>query len=553
MMVPNTRIASTALVDLALFEDLWYMICARVRELYSDLNVRFQNGFITNETVLHNFGSEGTSFGLWRTKDMVNLLQEHWLILMDKHLVGTLDHAVRKRNYELLIATLNPKHFSEADQTKETSEPQGSCETKLSPGNDMITAEDVAGLENINQMPIADFVMRVWWKVGPIVEKESIEEKRNEQLRMIARSQVKRRKQFNDLAEEALPNCVKLDDGTIVGSMGCECNLDCHCKSICDSDPWDHCFCKSNPLFLQYLQQNDTENLVRDLLAKTCGQLSGTEHLFDAPSNSVAQLQVATAALGYERNMVQASTVLRSAIENMQDDFVARKLEVEGTRVPKTPIKQKKVKDIYPLDFYNEPELFTRPSSSAQIENTYYAPLTPPTSREFRRSKFIPSDKIVDFPHQPVPLIWRKSSISNSKTEPTTTSVRDCQTPENSAPSYKASPAITPPNALQTRRYVLAGGNTPFEFRPEVSWTMKPPATEGFRADKEQLFNVLSTTSTTDSFSADAEKSRLNKVETSPSQSSIDSFDNKDSFGRKRIFVGLKGEVRKLFRKGSNQ
>lgn len=549
----KTKIASTALVDLALFEDLWYMVCARVRELYNDLTVRFENGFITAETVLHNFGSEGTSFGLWRSKDMVNLLQEHWSILMDKHLVGTLDYAVRSRNFELELTTLNPKHFLQVAHSEELASFQEKTETELFPKGNMITVDDVPGLENINQMPIADFVMRVWWKVGPTVEKESIEDKRNERLRMIARSQVKRRDQFNDLAEEALPSYVKLGNGIFIGALSCECSSDCHCKSICTSDPWDHCFCKSNPLFLQYLQQNDTENLVRDLLAKSCGRFIGTEYLFDAPSNSVAQLQVATAAFNYEENMIKASEGLRSAIGDMQDAYVARKLEDQGACMPKTPVKQKKVKDVYPLDFYNEIEYFARIPSSARKENTNCAPSTPPVSREFRTNKFIPSEKIKDAPLQPAPLIWRKSSTMNPESESNTTSIKGRQTTEDSASGNVASSATSSPHPLQNRRYVLAGGNTPIEFRPEVSWTMKPPSVEGFKVTKEQLLSALSRNPTMASFPCDSEKSGSKKAKTSPSQSSIDSFDNKDSFGKKRIVVGLRGEVRKLFRRGNNQ
>ena len=552
-VMPGTRIASTALVNLALFEDLWYMVCARVRELYDDLNVRFQNGFIAAETVLHNFGSGGTSFGVWRSRDMVNLLQEHWLILMDKHLVGTLDHAVRNRNYEFMLATSNSKYSLEVSQPEEIDELEQRYETVLSSKDDRHTADKIPGLDDINHMSIADFVMRVWWKVEPTVEKESIEGKRNERLRMMARSQVKRRKSFNDLAEEALPNCIRLDNGMLVGALSCECSLNCHCKSICNFDPWDHCFCKSNPLFLQYLQQSDTENLVRDLLTKSYGQLSSTEHLFDAPSNSVAQLQVATAAFGYEENMIEASAGLRSAIENMQEAYVARKLEDEGTHMPKTPVKQKKVKDVYPLDFYNETKFFTRPSGSANKEKTHCTPPTPPMSRVYRTNKFIPSDKIVDAPLQLAPLARQKSSTTNFKCESNTTSIKGRKTPEDFASDQEASPAVTPPNPLPNRRYVLAGGNTPLEFRPEVSWPMKPPPVGGIRADKEQLFSALSRPSTIISFLGDAEKSGMKTARPSPSQSSIDSFDNKDNFGRKRIFIGLRGEVRKLFRRGSNQ
>ena len=525
------------------------MVCARIRELYSDLNVRFQSGFINAETVLHNYGSETTSFAPWRAKDMVTLLQEKWSILMDKHLVGTLDHAVRQRNYELLIGPVILKYEMKDCQTEGEYVLQDVCEKSLNPESDMITADDVAGLENINQMPIADFVMRVWWKVGPTVESESIEEKRDQQLRMLARLQVRRRKHFNDLAEEALPNCAKTDGDTLIGVIGCECNPGCHCKTICGSDPWDHCFCKSNPLFLQYLQQNDTENLVRDLLAKTQGQVTGKEYLFDAPSNEIAQLQVATAALGYDNNMVEASAGLRSAIENMQDDYVARKLEDEGTRVPKTPMKQKKAKDVYPLDYYNEVNFTGEVSfGGTHQKRTAYAPPTPPMSREPKLNKFIPSGESMDDPLQPAPLRWRKSSSSILREETSFASGKGCQVPQPAATSNEISPTVSPQRSLQNRRYVLAGGNTPFEFRPEVSWTMKPPLVEGLTADKEQLFKALS-----QNLAKETPPANIVKLETSPSQSSTDSFDNKDGSGRKRIFVGIKGEVRKLFRKGNSQ
>ena len=551
-LTSSSKIALTAFVDLALFEDLWYMVCARVRELYSDLNVRFQSGFITAETVLHNYGSETTSFAPWRARDMVTLLQEKWSILMDKHVVGTLDHAVRTRSYNLLVGPVMLKYEMKDFQDEGEHVLQELGDDNHSPENDMITADDVAGLENINQMPIADFVMRVWWKVGPIVEKESIEEKHNQQLRMMARLHVRRRMHFNDIAEEALPTCSKTDGNMPIGVIGCECTADCHCKTVCDSDPWDHCFCKSNPLFLHYLQQNDTESLVRDLLARTQGQVIGEDYLFDAPSNDVAQLQVATAALGYGEDMVEASAELRSAIESMQDDFVARRLEDEGTRVPKTPIKQKKAKDVYPLDYYNEVSYLGEPSLGQRHQNCpTYAPPTPPMSRESRSKNFIPDDESKIEPLQPAPLQWRKSSSASSSIAKEKQSIlaQDfSQIPVPSTVNNGASPTVSPQRSMKNQRYVLAGGNTPFEFRPEVAWTLNAPIVEGLTADKEQFFNALSSTLVKES-----QQPGVEKLETSPSQLSVDSFDNKDGTGRKRRFNGFKGEVRKLFRKGNSQ
>ncbi|KAK8160699.1 hypothetical protein BKA80DRAFT_107427 [Phyllosticta citrichinensis] len=85
---------------LHLFEDVFYITAVKIHNLYSDLRVRFANGFIQLDTQMVN-GITAAS--------MLNLLWLRWGSLFDLEVLATLNFAVRKEN----LFAFKTKHNAE--------------------------------------------------------------------------------------------------------------------------------------------------------------------------------------------------------------------------------------------------------------------------------------------------------------------------------------------------------------------------------------------------------------------------------------------------------
>jgi len=105
------RTVRTRFVDLHDFEDLYYVTCITLSDLYYDVQSRHLSGFLPMTTVIHNGGANGTSQGAFLFKDFAADLHDKWQKLMDPKLVSALNMAVMKHNYRRLIQEpLLPDH-----------------------------------------------------------------------------------------------------------------------------------------------------------------------------------------------------------------------------------------------------------------------------------------------------------------------------------------------------------------------------------------------------------------------------------------------------------
>ncbi|KAF2837837.1 hypothetical protein M501DRAFT_1017607 [Patellaria atrata CBS 101060] len=132
-------------ISLAEFQDLYIVVCVKLREMYRDLQLRLKNGFLEKTAAItsseQNFMKEYEDMTV---DDLVTMIRVSWRNMMEPGLVLALDIALKEKQHTLTGA-LYP---------------------------------DCRGLPDINHLPPASLVAEIWHKHGAAVKAEIEEEER---------------------------------------------------------------------------------------------------------------------------------------------------------------------------------------------------------------------------------------------------------------------------------------------------------------------------------------------------------------------------------------
>lgn len=391
----HRRTSSPRQCDLADYEDVFYATCAKTCGLHESLAIHFESGFITPDAILHERGENLLSHTPFTAWEMLKYLEVTWSILLDPRLVVALDNVVRRnRVRHSQGVTLNP-NFDPSNNTPElTAHLRRSLTDRLGIGRSL-PEDALTGLMDVIKMRPGHVNALLWEKYRPLIAEEQ-RLKENENLlraRQAAEAKVAR---FASMPTEehraralaiiegrpVTPAPTDVDiksllyplrpiyeegstmfDSVVIPSTNCDCVLGCICKTSCFTEPDEPCLCKRSSVFRQQAEQTRTASTVRDIMSRNYGKPLGDDILLDAPTNEVAQLQVAAAASDFHPMFNDALDEVQSVIEEMESDYVERKLVANGMKspaLPTTPVKPcKKAKDPYPLDFYSSPHTFT--------------------------------------------------------------------------------------------------------------------------------------------------------------------------------------------------
>ena len=515
-------------VELAEFENLWYITCAKIRNLYNELKIGIEGRVIELNSLLHDCGKYAVSSGPWRAQNMVGLLRDVWAILTNECLVGTLDEAVRKKKFGLAYKRLPSSSdypiYGRNGMILMRSHNHGSY---LSNIVNSITPDDIVGLTDLNKSSTSEFVANIFRSVGFLMQDKSRKEAGLRHYRSHARIRINGNCCDEDYSGSASEEDKSFICSYIANGLKCECNSNCYCRRVCNSDPWDQCLCKSNFLFFKFLQQRKGKGSVREYTAR-----NGENYVSDAHMRAAAQMPWTEEAPERQTDTTEDAMNL-----DEQTDIA----KVNGN--VHMPIK---IQGHQNINAYDEKRLDMSPSRCCGIAVKDFVSQT----------NYVEEMRYENHTTNKIP-ICRNMNVQQSKT-PSSSSLKAQQC---SAAKFSGEPQIPPsvsplqpsPGAprgspLQRRGYVLAGGDIPFEHRPKFFFDTQPALVSGLTANKEDFLNSIPQVPNSEIKSDTVGNDSV--IGSMSSRFSNDSYDNRDTFGKRRILQGIKG-VRKFLRLGN--
>lgn len=327
----SARTVPVTYAALTEFECLYYMTCVKVSQLYRNLQTRFVSGFLKLSHTLHERGEDprDNTFAPFSMGDMAELLRIKWTMLMNPMLVATLDAAIRALPEDERIPRAKSMRMFREDETY----------------------DEALGLANVNKKPEVSIFKMVGSKHESELKAEVEEDNNRALVRAVTRAAV----DFPRLpGMHAGQQSHDSDQVHSAPSDGCACEDNCVCRSRCLSQILKTCLCKTSPLCRQLRYQSEIDKAINQLQEEAYGQQVGEQYLLNAPTNGMAQLQIATWGSGCNPSLVQANLGVQQALADMEIEFVHDKLISQGVTPPKAPFKtsEKKTKDPYPLGLY---------------------------------------------------------------------------------------------------------------------------------------------------------------------------------------------------------
>ncbi|OCL15435.1 hypothetical protein AOQ84DRAFT_384020 [Glonium stellatum] len=544
--------------DLSDYEDVFYATCAKTRELHENLAIRFESGFLTPDAVLHERGENLLSYAPFTAREMLKYLEVTWSILLDPRLLIALDNSVRRdRVRHSQGVTLEP-NFDPNNNTPEfTAHLRRSLTDRLGKGRSL-PEDALTGLMDVAKMSPGHVNALLWEKYRPLVAEEQRLKEHENLLRARHAAEARAARFASMSAEEHRARALAIIDGRSVTpapadvdiksildplrpfygegsnifdsvatpSTSCDCMLSCICKTSCFTEPEETCLCKRSSVFREYAEQVKTASTVRDVISRNYGKQLGDDIILDAPNNDVAQLQIAAVASDFHPVFEEALSEVRSVIEEMETDYVERKLVATGMKSPAltiTPVKSsKKTKDPYPLDFYSSPSIFDSPTAfdsgydtrSSNVVNQTVSIHTPPQAHESQDGNAYSSPALspttdVQYPHTSKTLYVERLPpppfrLERSETEPPPAPKRFFTDPaftqmydEHLREERKSMESNLPPMRIvnsvpmQDRIWYSAGGNRAAHDRIEVEWDVPTPIAKTFSYPAEEFIAML--------------------------------------------------------------
>ncbi|EME87652.1 uncharacterized protein MYCFIDRAFT_192023 [Pseudocercospora fijiensis CIRAD86] len=439
------RLAPVKMVGIYYFDCLYYAIIADIRRLQADVEDHLSRH--PNSTVqLHNYGRDCEHINdPFTMRDLGELLEEFWVLLTDHRLLGPLETVVRTKSY----ADLDRLDLGEQEQEKafiEEWEAKSAAERNriLERSRGMYdmaskTSEEVMNILWAEYAPKIEMAcpqlnIEVWRQSRVSIHQQQEQQEEQEQQSGLAPIE---QQQQPAQAETNVQAPAHDEDDSAPQYPPCTCSDDCHCKVACEYGVGE-CQCQFRRRYAAHQQTS--------------------RNLFDAPTNEVAQLEVATAAVGKGRpHMRQAVQFLTDATNRRRglsrpEPYRGRSTTIQNLHnVPDGLVSlrpaARTAKDIYPLGLYGERETGGR---------------------------FPPFPTTTTTTQQPRPL---------NSTGQATQSFSYGTRPASPAQPTEAEllpplPFNSPPRATQ-QRYVVAGGNKRLSQRESIEFTLGEVQEEG--------------------------------------------------------------------------
>jgi hypothetical protein len=484
---PTSLTSSTAtLIDLDLaslpdvshedFENLYYVVVCKIKELYYDLQVRFACGFISLDHILHNRGSDS------RTKDTPctvrsfrNFVLLAWHLLHDGTFRYLMDEAIKNRKIAIINATLllppleliTPPHSAKDPvQRLSMDTPVMRCTTRglQSVENSTVLLDSI-----VKKYTLGSYEYPVSSPLAPIKRLKTLVEAPETELAVIMEN---KENQAKDRQSQ-----VRFDNyGNILSALPCVCTKDCDCMLICSKFP-DTCVCqyRCNPLGVSPDRLTPHFRLQRPPRL----QIRDKSMTIPIPEKS-ATAMTASGSGSLEWALLTPSKCpgLRAKTNMFQSPsaplLVGISQEIASPRTPQTVLIDQS-KHLSPFDSFER-----------EIQQT---PFT---------SKLMELSSVTNFPLPPTPPPKPNRSSEPVHIRRPTHHGKSCyydvsyRVPFEENKFFQSSPSL---NSSPTRkvRYVSAGGNLPISARPlvEVPFTETKPTDAGFAMPKEQLLGRL--------------------------------------------------------------
>ncbi|KXT18945.1 hypothetical protein AC579_8749 [Pseudocercospora musae] len=447
------------MIGLYYFECLYYAIIHDIRRL--QVNVEEHLSKHPDSTLqLHSHGRDcERSNDPFTMTDLAEQLEEFWVLLTDHRLLGPLESRTRIR----FQADTSGVDLSKAEAESEFIE-QFNAKPETEQKRVLARSQGMHDAASMSTQKIYDLL---WTRFAPVIQKgfpdlnievwihnrESLQQQQQSQqseftpvvqsgLARLERQQqpaqaetsVQERQQQPAQVETNAQAPADEEEDCALQYPPCTCSDGCHCRVACEYGVGE-CQCQFRR---RYPAPEQT-----------------SRNIFDAPTNEIAQLQVATAAIGRGRpHMRQAVQFLTDATHRRRglsrpEPYRGRSTTIENLHnVPEglTSLHPaRSIKDIYPLDLYNKE----------------------PGGR-------FPPFHVTTTAPQPRPL-----NCTGQATQSFPGDFRLISPPElTEADLLPPLPFNSPPPATK-QRYVIAGGPEPLSQRKSIDWSMPKVNDEG--------------------------------------------------------------------------
>lgn len=255
------------------------MVWHKIQVLYQDLQLRYANGFLKLDDVLHHRGITLQRQEQLLVSDFVLYLQVYWEELTDPKVIHALDHQLRRRwNQPDIYPGYDPEKHTAIDEYIFRVELMKTGATNFG---------HAPGLKDISTLSPIDIVNHVYTKNGIILDCEKHVEEQHRMVRHATRMHIKHSSSSRNATPPDHPR-----------SFPCKCGASCVCRDLCTVEPDGGCLCEMMPEFYDAYELDMLADAA--LSSKYDGACVGEHVLYGAQSNEFAQLHVATAALAQD-------------------------------------------------------------------------------------------------------------------------------------------------------------------------------------------------------------------------------------------------------------
>lgn len=378
------KLRTSTPVPLGQWDSMWYALCAEVRKMYSALQDNFGTDFAYGATILHNRGWNGAT-STRQPLSAIGLaceLEDMWSVLIDQRLITALDHAVRIKEVQAVLAS-DGQDFS--------------CEDvgELVDSNQDVAKlfEAAGGLLDVNNMTPDDIIKMVWSKHAAEARRRSAKSIEEQSFLAICGAGVKkagaRGRASVEYARVTAP---------------CNCAMDCSCRTHRNL-PTGQCprSCAQSQIASLVNQQQEMREIIHDTYESPGRTLAN--NMLGAVSNEAAQMQIAAFA-NPDPWIVRACYATTDAADKLDKEILEMRRNRSNTNnselayvpPPRTPSRANK--DAYPLGFYGDSSGQRYPPFRPNVQSS-----APPVYGASSYSAQVPSRKPVPPPSAPPPAV----------------------------------------------------------------------------------------------------------------------------------------------------
>ena len=327
------------------WQTLYYAIIAEIRQIYGDIQQRFESEMRNGQLILHAHGWDGEHMCTpFTVLEFASWLEHVWRSLMNPGLVGRLENAVRMQNFTL-------DHCEEFGVQASHGHIHGKWHD-LSPRQLEIELDESEGMMDVHEMSPDDVWKTLWITYAPIIQLSCEVELQKEIVFTTRRAEI-----IESLLTEDSPEPEELeeDETDDDGEALCIRTLGCKCRTVC-RDVASNCACAKGRNQVKALiedQQKIHDTVHCDHAEENRGPLPN--HMLGAVTNDMAQLQIAAMA-NPEPYIIQAVFATSEAADRLDAQYLQQKRaranssNIPLAYVPQTP--QRVTQSSWPLGIH---------------------------------------------------------------------------------------------------------------------------------------------------------------------------------------------------------